>query len=185
MKTTSKIAADLQETGITWKVALLFLPIAFLTFLFHEFGHWTFGEVLGNEMTLSLNNSTPKSGHFIEESHRLWSSIGGPLFTIFQALAGLVITRATRSVYAYSIVFFAVFSRFFSILFGGINAQDEATVASLLNTDKYLIAGIVLAILGFIQWKSNRAMKQGMKALGYFTVLGVFAMLIVIAVAKL
>jgi len=184
MKVTfiKRIHNDLTESRINWKIIILFIPIAFITYFFHEFGHWIFGELLGNAMTLSLNNSTPESGSFINDSHALWSAIGGPLFTIIQALIFLVITWITKSIYAYSIVFFAVFSRFFSIIFGGINLQDEARIASMVYTNKYLVAGIVLTILILILWKSNRIMKLNMKAIGYFTVLGVFAILIVIGV---
>jgi len=181
----NKIVNDLKESQINWKVILLFIPIAFITYIFHEFGHFIFGEMLGNDMMISLNNSTPKSGYFINDSHALWSAIGGPLFTIIQALIFLGFIWITKSVYAYSIVFFAVFSRFFSIIFGGINLQDEAGIALLLDTSKFLIAAIVLTILSLILWKSNRLMGLNMKAVGYFTVFGVFAILIVIGVDEL
>jgi len=146
----NKICRDLNESQINWKVIILFIPIAFITYIFHEFGHWLLGELSGNDMTLSLNNSSPKSGYFINDSHALWSAIGGPVFTIIQALVFLLITWKTKSIYAYSIVFFAVFSRFFSIVFGGIDLQDEAVIAAMLDTNKYFIAAIVLTILFLI-----------------------------------
>jgi len=181
----NKICRDLNESQINWKVIILFIPIAFITYIFHEFGHWLLGELSGNDMTLSLNNSSPKSGYFINDSHALWSAIGGPVFTIIQALVFLLITWKTKSIYAYSIVFFAVFSRFFSIVFGGIDLQDEAVIAAMLDTNKYFIAAIVLTILFLILWRCNRIMKLNTKAVGYFTVLGVFAILIVIGVNEL
>ncbi|MBI9070861.1 MAG: hypothetical protein JEY94_04650 [Melioribacteraceae bacterium] len=185
MAFSTKIYTDLKESKIDWKVIASFIPIAFITYIFHEFGHWTLGELLGNDMTLSLNNSTPKSGHFINESDALWSAIGGPIFTITQGLIFLLITWKTKSSIAYSIIFFAVFSRFFSIFFGGINMQDEARIASMLGINKYLITAIVLSILFLIVWKANQIMKLNLKASGYYTVLGVFAMLIVIGVNEL
>ena len=185
MTFTHKINDDLKESHINWIVIISFIPIAFATYLFHEFGHWTFGELLGNDMTLSLNNSSPRSGYFIENSHALWSAIGGPLFTIIQSLIFLLIIWKTKSIIAYSIVYFAVFSRFFSIIFGGINMQDEARIASMLDINKYLIAMIVLITLSLILWKCNRIMKLNIKALGYYTVLGVFAVLIVIGVNEI
>jgi len=181
----TKIKNDLRESQINWKVIVSIIPIAFLTFLFHELGHWTFGELLGNEMTLSLNNSTTKNGYFLNDSDALWSAVGGPLFTIIQALIFLFVTWKTKSNIAYSIAFFAVFSRFFSIVFGGINLQDEARIASLLGINKYLIAAIVLSILSLILWKCNRIMKINLKALGYYIVIGVFAILIVIGFNEL
>ena len=185
MRLLVRIGDDLKESRINWKVIFSFIPIAFITYLFHEFGHWTFGELLGNDMTFSLNNSAPRSGYYINDSHALWSAIGGPTFTIIQALVFLVIVHKTKSVYAYSVVFFAVFSRFFSIIFGGISLQDEARIASMLDTNKYLIALIVLIILLVIIWRSTRILKLNMKAVGYFTVLGTFAMLIVIGINQL
>lgn len=181
----NRIRNDLNESQIDWKVVIVFIPIAFITYLFHEFGHWTFGELLGNDMTLSLNNSAPQNGHFINKSDALWSAMGGPVFTILQGLIFLLLTWLTKSIYAYSITFFAVFSRFFSIVFGGINLQDEARIAEMLDWNMYLVAAIVLTILFLILWRINRIMKLNKKAIGYFAVLGVFAILIVIGVNEL
>jgi hypothetical protein len=177
---TERIKDDLKESRITWGVALFFIPVAFFTYLFHESGHWLFGEVLGNDMIIGLNYSAPKSGSFIKESHALWSSIGGPAFTILQALLFLLITQKTKSIYAYSVVFMAVFSRFFSIAFGGISLQDEAKISSMLHVNVYLTALCVLLILFLILWKSSRIMNLNLKAIGYFTTLGTFAILLVI-----
>lgn len=176
----NRISNDLKESQINWKVIIFFVPVAFITYLFHESGHWIFGELLGNDMTLSLNNSAPRSGFFIKESHALWSAIGGPAFSIIQALIFLFIVRITKSIYAYSIAFFAVFSRFFSIVFGGISLQDESGIATMLGTNRYLVATMVLMIMFLIIWQCNRILRLNMKAVGYFTVLGTLAILIVI-----
>lgn len=119
----TKISNDLNESQINWIVIFSFIPIAFITYLFHEFGHWIFGEFTGNDMTLSLNNSAPKSGYFINDSHALWSAIGGPAFTMIQALISLLITWRTKSIYIYSIGFFAVFSRFFQLFLVRLNCR--------------------------------------------------------------
>jgi hypothetical protein len=180
-----KIRNDLKESQIDWKVIIAFIPIAFFTYLFHEFGHWTFGELSGNDMILNLNNSAPQNGQFINDSDALWSAIGGPVFTILQGSIFLLLTWLTKSIFAYSITFFAVFSRFYSIILGGLNLQDEARIAAMLDWNKYLVATIVLTILFLILWRSNRIMKLNKKAIGYFTFLGVFAILIVIGVNEL
>ncbi|MBI5370743.1 MAG: hypothetical protein HZA79_01825 [Sphingobacteriales bacterium] len=177
-----RIAADLKESQIDRKVIVAFIPIAFFTYFFHESGHWIFGVFTGNDMLISLNNSSPKNGHFIHDSDALWSAIGGPAFTVLQGLLFLLLTSLTKSIYSYSLVFFAVFSRLFSILFGGVNLQDEARIASMLDIHKYLVVSIIATILLLILWKSTRIMKLDMKAVGYFTVLGVYAILIVIGI---
>lgn len=179
-----KIANDLKESSISWKVAALFIPIAFCSYLFHESGHWLLGELAGNDMVLSLNCSAPKSGTFLSTSDALLSAIGGPLFTILQALAFLIVILITRSVYAYTVTFFAGFSRFFSLIFGGISLQDEARIAALLNINTYFIVAAVPAILFLILWHGTRIMKMNTKAVGYFTVLGVIAELVVILIAQ-
>ncbi|OQY12248.1 MAG: hypothetical protein B6I31_03515 [Desulfobacteraceae bacterium 4572_19] len=89
----NRIDNDLRESQIRWKVVLAIIPIALSTYIFHECGHWIFGELSGNDMILSLNNSAPKSGHFIKESDALWSANGGPAFTILQAVIFLLVTK--------------------------------------------------------------------------------------------
>lgn len=178
----NRIRADLEESHVDGKLIIAFIPIAFFTYLFHEFGHWTLGELLGNDMTLSLNNSSPRGGSFNSDSAALWSAIGGPLFTVFQGLIFLWLIGLTRSMYAYSFTFGAVFTRFFSILFGGIDRQDEARIAFMMDVNKYLVAAFVLAILTLILWRAMWLMKLEMKALGYFVILGIYSVLIVIGI---
>lgn len=181
----NKILLDLKESRINLSVVLLFIPIAFFTYLFHEFGHWTFGEIFGNEISISLNNSSPISGKFTNESGALWSAIGGPLFTMIQAALFLIIVFYSKSVHAFSILFIAVFSRFFSLIFGGLRLQDEARIAAMLDMNSYLVAAVVLVILSLILFQGIKRMKFNLKSVGYFTVLGTASMLIVIGTNSL
>jgi len=87
-----KIARD-TNGKVDLKLILLFIPVAYFSYLFHEFGHWTIGEILGNSMTFSLNNVSPQSGLYIESNHSLWVSLGGPVFTIILAYIFLLIMR--------------------------------------------------------------------------------------------
>ena len=182
---TEKIKNDLTESRINWKVALLMIPVAFLTYLFHEFGHWIVGELLGNKMLYSLNSVSPLSGTYPDETDNLFVAMGGPAFTILQAILFMVVIEKTKSVYVYPVVFFAGFVRFFSIIFGGFNKQDEAYISAMLNIGAYTFAAIVLLILFIIVWRSTAILKLNLKAVGYFTVLSVISILIVIATDKL
>jgi membrane protein DedA with SNARE-associated domain len=180
-----KIKNDLIESSINWKVALLFIPVAFLTYLFHESGHWIVGEVLGNDMVLSLNSAFPRNGCYIDKTHELYSSMGGPVFTILQAIIFLAIIEKIKSIYAYPVVFFAAFSRFFSIIFGGFSLQDEAKISSLLDIGTYTVAVIVLLILLLFVLRSSYLLKLNMKAAGYYTVLSTLSILLVIVINEL
>lgn len=180
-----RINNDLTESKINWKIALLFIPVAFLTYLFHEFGHWIVGEILGNDMVLSLNNATARSGYYIEKTHDLYISMGGPVFTILQAIVFLAIIEKTKSIYAYPVVFFAAFSRFFSIVFGGFSQQDETRISSMLDIGIYTVGIIVLLVLFLIVWRSSYSLKLNLKAIGYFITLSTLSILLVIGVNEL
>nr|QNO48561.1 hypothetical protein JAJEHNPH_00021 [Methanosarcinales archaeon ANME-2c ERB4]QNO48932.1 hypothetical protein OEPDFBKK_00007 [Methanosarcinales archaeon ANME-2c ERB4] len=182
---TDRIKNDLTESRIDWRVALLFIPVAFLTYLFHEFGHWIVGEMLGNDMVLSLNNATARSGYYIDNAHVLYISMGGPAFTILQAIIFLAIIEKSKSIYAYPVVFFAAFSRFFSVVFGGFSLQDEARISSMLDISIYTVAIIVLSVLFLIVWRSSYLLKLNLKAIGYFTILSTLSILLVIGVNEL
>lgn len=179
------IKKDLLESRIDWKVVLIFFPTGFITYLFHEFGHWIVGELLGNTMVLSLNSSTSLSGYYLGSSDNLYISIGGPLFTILQALIFLAVIERTKSVYAFPLLFFAGFSRMFSLVFGGFILQDESKIAKLLDMGAYSVAIIVLLILFFAIWRGCYLLKINMKGVGYYTVLSVFCILLVISVNNL
>jgi hypothetical protein len=67
-----KIAKD-TDGKVELKLILLFIPVAYFSYMFHEFGHWTIGEILGNSMTFSLNNVSPQSGQYIDSNHSIWA----------------------------------------------------------------------------------------------------------------
>lgn len=132
---------------IDLKFFLLFIPAAYASYLFHELGHWTVGEILGNQMAYSLNYVWPKNGNYIHVSDDVFVSMGGPVFSIVQSLSALLIIEKYRTLYAYPFAFFPLFSRFFSLVFGGFGKQDEARIAVILGVWEYFVAVVVLVTL--------------------------------------
>jgi hypothetical protein len=126
---------------------LLLIPAAYISYLFHELGHWSVGELLGNEMAYSLNYAWPKSGGYFRASDGVLVSMGGPAFSIVQSLIALLIIEKYRTLNAYPFAFFPMFSRYFSLLLGGFEKQDEAQIAIQLGVWRYLVALIVLVTL--------------------------------------
>src|SRR5574342_277550 len=118
-----------DQKRIDIKFLLLFIPVAYGSYLFHEFGHWSVGEILGNRMAYSLNYVWPKDGSYIQPGHDLYVLIGGPSFSVLQA--------------------------FLSLLFGGFSKQDEAKISALMGTGTFLVAVIVLVILLSIVIRSS------------------------------
>lgn len=82
--------------------------------------------------------------------------IGGPAFTILLSLIFLLVIEKYNSIYAYPIVFFQLFFRFFSLFFGGFGKQDEALISGMFNLGTYTAAVIVLLLLFLIAWRASR-----------------------------
>jgi hypothetical protein len=162
------------------KLFLLFIPVAYFSCLFHEFGHWSVGEILGNRMMYSLNYVWPKDGHYLQQSHDLYVSIGGPGFSVLQAVIALLIIEKFRAPFAYPFAFFPMFNRFFSLLLGGFSKQDEARIAVLLDTGTYLVAVIVLAILLLIVIRCTLKLRIRAKTNGYIVTVSTACQLLVI-----
>jgi hypothetical protein len=166
--------------GFDQRLILLFIPVAFITYLFHEFGHWIIGELLGNDMVYSLNWVWPKNGQYINPEHGLYVSIGGPAFSILQALIALLVIEKFNTLYAYPFLFFSFFTRFFSLLFGGFSKQDEAHISANLNIGTYTIAILVLMILIILVWRGSNRFKFRFKELSFFFLISTLCMLMVI-----
>jgi len=174
------ISTHSQKTIDAW-FFLLFIPVAYFTYLFHEFGHWSVGEALGNSMLYSLNYVSPRDGFFVQESHGLYVSIGGPAFSVFQSVMALLVIEKFKTLYAYPFAFFPMFNRFFSLLLGGFGRQDEARIAVLLDTGEYLVAIIVLGFLLAIVVRSSYVLGIGLKMNGYVVTVSTLCQLLVIA----
>jgi hypothetical protein len=173
------------DKKILVRLYFLFIPIAYCSYLFHEFGHWIVGEILGNDMIYSLNYVWPKDGHYINESHNLYVSIGGPTFTILLAIISLLIIEKYSTIYAYPVLFFQFVMRFFSLVFGGFSQQDEARISSLLGLGIYPVGIIVLLILLLIVIRASYKLKIDLKQNGYFFTVSILAQLMVIATYKI
>ncbi len=159
---------------------LLFIPVAYFSYLFHEFGHWTVGEILGNSMSYSLNIVSPRAGYYLHASDDLWVSLGGPGFSLLQAIVALLVIEKSRILYAYPFAFFPMFNRFFSDLLGGFANQDEARIAWLLGTGIYVVAIVVLALLLLIVIRCSHRLNIGAKTNGYIVVACTVCQLLVI-----
>ncbi len=167
------------------RLYLLFIPIAYISYLFHEFGHWIVGEILGNDMIYSLNYVWPSSGHYLNESHNLYVSIGGPAFTILLAVVSLLILEKYSTIYAYPVLFFQFVLRFFSLVFGGFSQQDEARVSSIMGLGTYTVGIIILIILLLIVIRASYKLKIDLKHNGYFFTVSILSQLLVIASYKI
>ena len=167
------------------KLLLLFIPAAYITYLFHEFGHWIVGEIFGNDMVYSLNGVWPRNDHFIKSIHSLYVSFGGPIFTILQSIIVLLIIEKYKTIYAYPFVFFPVFTRYFTLILGGFSIQDEAKISATLEIGTYTFALIVLLILLIILLRSSYKLKIGLNYNCYFMAMSTACLMLVIQTYKM
>jgi hypothetical protein len=142
------------------------------------------GEILGNNMVYSLNYVWPRSGRYIDAGQAVYVLIGGPTFSIFQALCGLLLLEKYGSIYIYPFAFTPTFSRFFSLLFGGFGLQDEAKISVMLGVGTYTVAIIVLVILLLPAILCSARLKMGLKENGYAVVFSTVSQLLVIGTYK-
>lgn len=167
------------------RLYLLFIPTVFFSYLFHEFGHWIIGEILGNRMIYSLNYVWPKEGHYLNESHNLYVSIGGPAFTILLAVVSILIVEKYAIIYAYPVLFMQMVLRFFSLVFGGYSKQDEANISSIMGVGTYTVGIIVMIILLLVVIRATYKLKIDLKLNGHFFMVGILSNLLVIATYKI
>lgn len=173
------------DKNILIRLYLLFIPIAYFSYLFHEFGHWIVGEILGNDMIYSLNYVWPKAGYYINENDNLYVSIGGPAFTILLAVISLLILEKFSTIYAYPVLFFQFVCCFFSLVFGGFSQQDEARISLITGLGTYTVAIIVLTFLLLIVIRASYKLKIDLKQNGYFFTISILSELLVIATYKI
>jgi hypothetical protein len=166
-------------------LGVLLIVAAFAHNLFHEFGHWLVGTLLGNPMSMSLNLAWPTSGHYLAGWHAPVVLLGGPGFSILMAAIALVVVMKSGALSAYPFLFFPLYSRAFSLLFGGFDRQDEAAIAAALGIGRYTVAVLVCLILLILVWRGSRRLAQGPRHIGWWCVGAVVAQLAVIGTDRL
>jgi len=144
-----------------FKMLLVFIPVAYFSFLFHELGHWTLGEIFGNDMILRLNGVSPKSGQYLENTY-LYMLCGGVCFTLLLTVFFWCIIEKYKAIYAYPVVFFNFFMRLFPQIMN-FDAQDESSISMLLGIGKYAVAIIVLITLFLMTLRASYVLKLNYK----------------------
>jgi len=185
----------MAESGVTHATAVsgpgdawfyvLFIPVAYGTYVFHEVGHLLVGELLGNRMACSLNYTWPITGHYLHPTDDLLVSIGGPAFSILQAVLALWVIEKTGAWRAYPFAFFSAFNRSFSLLLGGFARQDEARISGLLGMETHAVAAVVLVALWAVTVRCSTRLGISLKVNLYAATASTACQLMVIATYEL
>ena len=137
--------------------------VVLLSCFFHEFAHWLTGELLGNDMFMSLNRASPVSGKYIHDWNANIVTISGPTFTILQAIVFYFILDGSKKVYLYPFLFFPFVYRFFAGLANMFSPNDEGRIGLHLGIGLYTLSIIVSALLLFLIVRFSLKNNLGLK----------------------
>ena len=150
-----------NKVNFRLKLGLIFIPIVLFSQFFHEFGHWSMGEILGYDMKFGFNLVGLKDGEFVGNSE-LFMTMGGTFATFFLALLFWFGIEKFKSIYLYPGIFYNFFFRLIA-QFLNFEGQDEAKISAFLGIGKYTITIIVLGLLLLITWRASRVLKLNYK----------------------
>jgi hypothetical protein len=136
-----------KDNSISYKYIVLTGISVILTWLLHEFSHWSMGSLLGNKMIMTLNQSFPVSGEYKEDWHYQLISAAGPIVTIMEAVVIYLIMKHRHKAILYSTLFACFMCRFGATLLTFRNPNDEARISQYFGFGTFTLPVIVTLFL--------------------------------------
>ena len=178
MQTRSKTLRP--DIRITW---YLFLCVAVVFgFVFHEAAHWLTGELLGNDMQMSIGKAWPVEGRYLAPVHGPIISAAGPIFTILVAAFGMFAAIGHRALWGYALVYSSFMFRALAFGVSFLNPNDEARISLYLGLPWFVLPAFVTAGLLYMTLATSRALgiKWRTNVAGYFTISAMVTALIIL-----
>lgn len=141
---------------INLKYILITAIAVFLSFELHELAHFFTGELLGNEMAMTLNSGYPVNGFYLEEWQYTVVSAAGPLFTIVQALIFYFLLKRRNNYYLYPWLLLPFFMRFSAMVLSFSRPNDEARISNYLGLGMFALPLLVSIFLFFLVFRINK-----------------------------
>lgn len=154
---------EINKYGINLKYILLLFIAVFASTIFHEYSHWSIGEILGNKMNATLNGTNPVAGDYINEWNRNYVTFAGPLFTVLQAVLFYFLITKYRRIELYPFLLFPFVMRFFAGLANFLGANDEGRLGLSLGIGLFTLSILVCGFLYALVYKASKEMKIGIK----------------------
>jgi hypothetical protein len=136
-----------QTQKITPNYVLITLAAVATTWIIHEFAHWLTGELLGNDMAMTLNGGYPLAGEHKEHWHTILIDTAGPAVTIIQALIAWLVIKKKNYIILFPFLATCFYMR---LLAGGmnvINLNDEGRISNEIGLGTYTIPVLVVSLL--------------------------------------
>lgn len=146
-----------------WRWSLLLAGVTLAGFVLHEAAHWLAGSLLGYDMRMSLGRAWPAQGAFGSVGDETVVSAAGPTFTVVVAVVGTCIALVGKQVWAYTLVFSAVFMRAVAFGVSLFNPNDEARISVTLGWPWWVLPAFVVGLLLMLAVVDSRALRIGWK----------------------
>jgi hypothetical protein len=134
-----------ESLGISY-VVITAVAVA-TTWIVHEFAHWSVGELLGNNMVMTLNTSYSVNARYVHAWHEHLISAAGPLVTILEAFVFYVLIRKTDNKTFLPFLLTCLYMRTLAGAMNLINLNDEGRISQALGLGVFTIPFIVFGIL--------------------------------------
>ena len=152
------------------------------TWTLHEFTHWITGELLGNNMIMTLNTCYPKSGHYIENWHSMVISAAGPTVTLIQAITFYYLLKIKPDKSLFPFLLTCLYMRFLAGVMNFINPNDEGRISIDLGLGKFTLSILIVGILFYLTYDISKTRGFNTKLISTTTLLiMLFSSLIILA----
>ena len=142
---------------ISLKYVLFVLIAVIFTWVLHEFSHWCVGELLGNDMVMTLNSSYPKSRTYIEPWNAMIVSAAGPLITLVQAVVFYMFLKRHTSACLFPFLLTCLYMRVLAGAMNVINLNDEGRISKALGLGTFTLPILMTVVLFYLTYDIAKA----------------------------
>lgn len=141
-----------QKTNLQY--VLITLAAVFFSWELHEFFHWLAGELLGNDMVMSLNTSYAANGKYLANWHEHLVSAAGPLITLVEAAVAFFLLKKGKTIFLFPFLLTCLYMRALAGAMNIIHPNDEGRLSLALGTDVFFLSLIMTGILFYLVYKT-------------------------------
>jgi hypothetical protein len=152
---------------ITWTYFVIVFISVLFSFLFHEFGHFILGVISGTQMKMNLIRAVPIGGFYSSASNFV-SSLGGPLFTLFQTYIIAYLLLKYKRIQFYPFLVAGLLTRLIPNINVFINYdqmvhEDEPHLSQVLGLPNLTVSLIIVSLLIIIAFYTTYKLRMSSK----------------------
>ncbi len=138
-----------------------FALVGVATYVVHEAAHWIAGAALGYPVSYGINSVVP--GSPMTAGDHMLMSAAGPAITVITALIAFYFVMRHESLFAYAILYFALFMRVIAAGVSVFNLNDEARISDMLGFEPWMLPGLVIIPLLVLTVIASRHLRLSWK----------------------